>query len=184
MSKIDHKLFSAHSHALAEAFGDCPECQSSLVVRRSKSGPFIGCSSYPTCSFSKPLHDTETHVIKVMADSHCPECDHPLAVKKGRYGLFIGCTNMPDCHHIESLKPQEKTTVGCPSCSKGDLVHKTNRFGKAFWSCNQYPKCKYIINHEPQSVLCQQCGWRIMVSHGDSLKCPQPNCGNEQPNPK
>jgi len=180
VTKIDHQLFTAHAHALAEAFGDCPECEGSLVLRRSKSGPFIGCANYPDCHYSKPLHDTETHVIKIIEDSHCPECDHELAVKKGRYGLYIGCTNMPDCHHIESLKQQQNTTIHCPSCDKGALVHKTNRFGKAFWSCNQYPKCKYIVNQEPRNTSCQQCGWSIMVSHGNKLKCPQPNCGYTQ----
>lgn len=180
MGKIDHALFEAHSHALAEAFGDCPECQSTLVIRRSKSGPFIGCSDYPQCTFSKPLHDNETHIIKVMEKSHCPECKHPLAVKKGRYGLFIGCTNMPECHHIESLKQQQKTSVLCPSCGEGKLVHKTNRFGKAFWSCTEYPSCKYIINHEPHSESCQHCGWGILITAGDNLKCPQPKCGKTQ----
>jgi putative DNA topoisomerase len=184
VSKIDNTLFSAHSQALADAHGDCPECQSALVIRHSKSGPFIGCANYPTCTFSKPLHETGIQTIKVMGDSCCPECSDLLAIKKGRYGLFIGCTNAPDCHYIESLKPQEKTAVGCPSCGKGDLVHKINRFGKPFWSCNQYPRCKYIVNQEPQSVLCQQCGWSIMLSDGNSLKCPQPNCGNEQSNSK
>jgi DNA topoisomerase-1 len=30
----------------------CPKCGGALVERRSKNGPFIGCSNYPTCKFS------------------------------------------------------------------------------------------------------------------------------------
>jgi DNA topoisomerase-1 len=29
--------------------GFCPKCESALVKRTSKFGPFIGCSNYPKC---------------------------------------------------------------------------------------------------------------------------------------
>lgn len=180
MSKIDHSLFRASSNALSDAFGDCPKCNASLVIRRSKSGSFIGCSAYPDCDYTKPLHDNETHVVKVMEGSQCPECSSELAVKKGRYGLFIGCTNVPDCHYIASLKQQAKTEVQCPSCSNGTLIERTNRFGKTFFSCNAYPKCKYVVNHKPVSTRCDACGWGIMLDIKGKLVCPQPNCGHEK----
>jgi putative DNA topoisomerase len=181
LSKIDHTLFGAQSHALSEAYGDCPLCSSTLVIRRSKSGPFVGCSSYPECSYTKPLHDNEIHTIKTIDGSSCPECSSLLAIKKGRYGLFIGCTNVPECHHIESLKSQEKTSVECPKCKSGTLNHRTNRFGKAFWSCSNYPKCKYIVNSEPVSKSCVHCGWGIVVKKGDKFVCPDSSCGKVQP---
>ncbi|WP_100644180.1 type I DNA topoisomerase [Alteromonas facilis] len=181
MSKINHSLFSAANHALSAAFGDCPKCQAVLVVRRGKSGAFIGCSTYPECDYTKPLHDNEVHVVKTIPSSKCPECGHELAVKKGRYGLFIGCTNMPECHHIESLKSQSETEVACPVCHEGQLVKRTNRFGKAFYSCNRYPDCKYVVNHQPINKQCEQCGWAIMLKHNEKLVCPQPKCGHKQP---
>ncbi len=27
----------------------CPECEGKLVLRKSKFGPFLGCSNYPKC---------------------------------------------------------------------------------------------------------------------------------------
>lgn len=33
MSKIDHSLFSAHEHALEDAFGDCPDCGKPLHIK-------------------------------------------------------------------------------------------------------------------------------------------------------
>lgn len=181
MSKINHALFDASSHALADAFGPCPKCGSNTVVKRSKAGVFIGCSSYPECDYTKPLHDNETQTIKEIDSSVCPECSSLLAVKKGRYGLFIGCTNAPECHHIESLKPQQETEVSCPKCQQGSLVQRTNRFGKTFYSCNQYPKCKYVVNHPPVATRCKQCGWGIMLYINDEYVCPQPKCGQKQP---
>ncbi|WP_100657523.1 topoisomerase DNA-binding C4 zinc finger domain-containing protein [Alteromonas flava] len=180
MSKINHALFSASSHALSAAFGDCPECGSPLVVKRGKSGAFIGCSTYPTCDYTKPLHDNEVHVVKVIDSSSCPECGHELAVKKGRYGLFIGCTNMPECHHIESLKQQADTQVECPVCHKGHLVKRTNRFGKHFYSCNQFPNCKYVVNHPPVAQACKKCQWPILLKIDNQLVCPQTQCGEKQ----
>ncbi|MBT0586650.1 DNA topoisomerase family protein [Alteromonas oceanisediminis] len=181
MSKIDHALFGAHNHALADAFGACPKCDAQLVIRRSKKGAFIGCATYPECDYTKPLHDTETQTLKQIDGSLCPECEHSLAIKKGRYGLFIGCTNAPECHHITSLKPQANTEVNCPACSAGKLVKRTNRFGKVFYSCNQYPRCKYVVNHKPVGNSCSQCGWGILVDINNQWQCPQPDCHYTQP---
>jgi len=34
---------------------DCPECKSALVQRKGKHGPFVGCSNYPRCRYTRPL---------------------------------------------------------------------------------------------------------------------------------
>lgn len=185
MSKIDHSLFSAHEHALEEAFGVCPLCEAKLQMRHSKSGAFIGCSRYPECDFSKSLHETQSSEIKQIEGSICPECSAPLSIKRGRYGLFIGCSNFPECHHIESLKQQDDTKLSCPSCDGGHLVKRANKFGKNFYACSEYPKCKYAVNHQPVSKSCPECNWSIMLERktagGKSLQCPQRNCGHKIP---
>lgn len=177
MSKIDHSLFSAHEHALADTLGDCPECGKSLHIRNSKAGPFVGCTGYPDCHFSKPLHDTQTTVLKVMDGSHCPECNSPMALKKGRYGMFIGCTQFPECHHIEPIKQQEDTKVTCPKCQRGHLIERTNKYGKRFFSCNDYPDCRYVLNFPPVQATCPECGWRVLIDKKGQQQCPQPTCG-------
>lgn len=180
MTKIDHSLFSAHEHALQEAFGLCPECNAKLQIRHGKSGAFIGCSQYPQCHFSKPLHETQTTELKRIDGSHCPECGSQLAIKKGRYGLFIGCSNFPQCHHIEPVKQKAEATLLCPVCNKGHLAKRTNKFGKVFYACNDFPKCKYLLNHPPIEITCPKCQWPIMCSkklHGREVyQCPQKSC--------
>ncbi|TRY28930.1 topoisomerase DNA-binding C4 zinc finger domain-containing protein [Aliiglaciecola sp. M165] len=180
MSKIDHSLFAAHEHALEGNFGECPECNGKLAVRRGKTGAFLGCEHYPSCHFSKPLHDNHTEEIKQIEGSECPDCGKVLSIKKGRYGLFIGCSGFPDCHHIEGVKQQTDVHVHCPKCATGKLIQRTNKYGKTFYSCDAYPKCKYLLNHKPVAKSCPKCHWAVMVEKqkGEQriFQCPQKNC--------
>lgn len=176
MSKIDHSLFSAHEHALEHNFGDCPECGKALRVRNSKSGPFIGCSGYPDCHFSKPLHDNHTTVLKLIDGTQCPECGSVMAIKKGRYGMFIGCSNFPACHHIENAKAQQDTQVNCPQCKQGHLLERTNKYGKRFFACNRYPDCRYVVNFPPIAKSCPKCGWGVVIAKKGQHVCPQASC--------
>ena len=160
MSKIDHSLFSGK--ASEQAFGPCPKCAAKLQVRRGKSGAFIGCSCYPDCDFSKPLHEYENAEIKTIDGSACPVCQSLLVIKKGRYGLFIGCSEFPECDYIESNHNSEDTLLICPSCNKGHINKRANKFGKSFYACDNYPKCKYLLNFPPVDHPCPKCHWPIM----------------------
>ncbi len=180
MSKIDHDLFSAHEHALDKELDTCPECNSELVIRHSQSGPFIGCTKYPACSYTKSLIDHDVQQIKVLDDSFCPDCSELLAVKNGRYGMFIGCTGYPNCLYIVQQDRPEETLPECPKCHKGELVKRSNKSGKTFYSCNAYPDCNYILNQLPLDQKCPSCGWNVLIekslSSGKSIQCPQKNC--------
>lgn len=179
MSKIDSSLFNASGQDL----GACPECGNALHIRNSKTGPFIGCSAYPACAFSKPLQDHQTTVLKEINGTHCPQCDSTLAIKKGRFGMFIGCTNFPECHHIEPIKEQEDTHLSCPQCKTGHIIERTNKYGKRFFACDNYPKCRYVLNSQPVAGPCPECGWELLIQKKDKLCCPQPNCDYQQDNP-
>jgi putative DNA topoisomerase len=187
MSKIDHSLFSANEHASEQAFGLCPQCEANLQVRNGKSGAFLGCSEYPQCDFSKPLHEYENADIKVIEGSACPLCECELVIKKGRFGLFIGCSDFPSCHYIESNKKGQVTQLSCPSCEKGQLTKRTNKFGKSFYACDNFPKCKYIVNLPPVAHKCPECQWPIMQekqgSAGVEWLCPQKQCQCKIPKP-
>ena len=178
MSKIDHSLFSAS--ASEQAFGPCPKCNAKLNVRRGKSGAFIGCSHYPKCDFSKPLYEYENAEIKTIDGSACPLCRSKLAIKKGRYGLFIGCSDFPECDYIESNSNSEDTHLNCPLCKKGHITKRSNKFGKSFYACDNYPKCKYLLNLLPIEHPCPECNWPIMQEKKGNaeveLLCPQKQC--------
>jgi len=177
MSKIDHSLFVAGTQQ--QNWGACPECSASLAIKHGPSGPFIGCSAYPSCSFTKPLQDHQTKILKPIEGSQCPRCQSALAVKKGRYGLFVGCTNYPTCHYVGDNEHHVDTgdEITCPSCKNGHLTERTSRFGKTFFSCSRYPDCKYLVNFTPVAQHCPRCHWAIMVERKGRLSCPQASCG-------
>ena len=98
--------------------------------------------------------------------------------------MFIGCSNYPECHHIEGEQQHEDVGVDCPSCKSkgklGELKEKTNRFGKSFFTCDQYPKCKYVLNYPPVAQDCPLCKWPVLVKRnmagGEIVMCPQKKC--------
>ncbi|QBF83078.1 hypothetical protein EXU30_10495 [Shewanella maritima] len=183
MSKIDSQLFTVHEHALEKEFELCPECGCELSVKHSKHGSFVGCNNYPTCDYTRPLVHHEAIESQVITGSQCPECGSELAVKSGRFGIFIGCTNYPECHHIEKhdqQQQQQQAEITCPHCKTGHMESRTSRYGKTFYSCSAYPKCKFIVNYPPVAQSCPDCGFGILVERktasGHRLECPQKSC--------
>ncbi|MDB2387266.1 topoisomerase DNA-binding C4 zinc finger domain-containing protein [Shewanella sp.] len=181
MTKIDKQLFTTHEHALENEYELCPKCGGELSVRHSKHGGFIGCNHYPSCDYTRPLVQHESIDTQVIEGSSCPECGNELAVKSGRYGIFIGCTHYPICRHIEKHdQVDEHNEICCPKCSKGHLEHRTSRFGKSFYACSAYPKCKFLVNYRPVDEPCPDCGFGILVERkgaaGMRLECPEKAC--------
>lgn len=163
--KIDHQLFEAHEQALEHE--PCPKCGGELTLRHSKNGPFLGCSLYPKCEYIKPLHQNDGHVVKALGLA-CPDCQNELVLRQGRYGMFIGCSGYPECHHIESLdqKNEDEEALDnclCPECVVGYLVERKSRFGKIFFACDNFPKCKFAVNQQPVNGKCENCGYPLLV---------------------
>ncbi|OKY26252.1 type I DNA topoisomerase [Thalassotalea sp. PP2-459] len=181
----DDSLFTHHEHALEKEYEVCPECGSELVIKKSKAGAFFGCSSYPSCEYTRPVHEQEKMEAQVLPGSECPKCGHELAVKQGRYGMFIGCSNFPECHHIEQEEQASGMSVKCPSCKSGQLVERQSRFGKTFYACDGYPKCKFAVNHEPVEGKCITCSFPLLLKRqmaaGEKLQCAQKKCSKFQP---
>ncbi|GAA5193961.1 DNA topoisomerase family protein [Ferrimonas gelatinilytica] len=181
MAKIDNQLFSAHEHALERDHGNCPECNAPLAIRHGKHGPFLGCERYPACEYHRPLVEKATKPEELLEDTQCPLCSRPLALKSGRYGFYIGCSGFPECDYVVREEPETvETQVPCPECHSGELVARSNRFGKKFFACSAYPRCKYLVNDKPIMSPCPDCGWSILVEkkvRGHLRQvCPQRAC--------
>lgn len=157
---------------------DCPKCGSELQIKSSKTGPFWGCSTYPSCDYIKPLKaKAEVAVMKILDDVCCPECEGDLAVKSGKFGMFIGCMNYPECHFIvKETDDEDYEPVQCPVCKKGELHQKSGKKGKTFYACDQYPKCDYLINERPVAKPCPSCHFEFLIESGDKLKCGNSEC--------
>lgn len=154
----------------------CPLCGAQLVIKSSRTGPFLGCANYPTCHHTQPLKpQSKTTIIKTLPERTCELCHHSLVLRQGRYGMFISCEDYPNCHYILSINhqphdPSDSNTadsgdaaVQCPHCKKGDLVMRQSRFGKHFWGCSAYPSCKYLVNLKPIAKVCPKCQTPILL---------------------
>jgi len=76
---------------LGETNEKCPKCASPLVIRLSRFGKFLACSTYPTCKFTK-------NILEKTGIS-CPKCGGDMVVKRTRRGKqFYGCSNWPKCN--------------------------------------------------------------------------------------
>ena len=161
----------------------CPECDKPLSIRLGRNGRFIGCTDYPTCSYTRNLNDDGDSSVEpeIVEGRVCPKCESPLVIKKGRYGKFIGCSGYPNCKHIEPLEKPLDTGVKCPQCNKDNILKRKSRNKKIFYSCAGYPKCNYALWNAPIKESCPDCNWPILSlkstkKRGPEKVCPQKEC--------
>lgn len=134
----------------------CEKCGEKMMIRSGRFGDFLACSAYPKCKNTKPLPGSK-EAEKVT--EVCEKCGKPMVFKRSRFGTFLACSGYPDCRNIKPiLKP---TGIKCPQCG-GDIVERKSKRGKVFYSCSNYPKCKYALWNKPLEEKCPKCGG-IMV---------------------
>lgn len=104
----------------------CPNCGSSLVIRKGRYGEFTACSNYPECKYIKK---EEKQVKEIM---NCPKCGGKIIEKKTKRGkIFYGCNNYPKCKYASWDKPtgnlckecgeplvEKNGSETCPNCNK------------------------------------------------------------------
>ncbi|MGM9971897.1 MAG: type I DNA topoisomerase [Anaeroplasmataceae bacterium] len=112
-------------------------------------------------------------------DEICPNCGKMLVIRKGKYGEFISCSNYPECKYIKPSDNQKQeeteiTDVLCPKCNTGYFVKRISQKGRNkgsyFYACNNFPKCKNIVNDEPTNERCPKCK-AMMLKNSEGLYC-------------
>jgi len=186
-ARIDQKMTEvAQGEATTEALDEnCPECGRPLAVKLGRRGKFIACTGFKDgCKYTRPLaRDGETEAAEpVLSEEKCDKCQAPMLIKDGRYGKYLACSAYPACKNIQPLVKPKGTGVACPECKDGELTEKKSRYGKLFYSCNRYPKCKYAVWDPPVAVPCPKCAHPVTVDKttkrdGTYRKCPQDGCG-------
>lgn len=113
------------------------------------------------------------------SDVDCELCGRRMVIKKGKYGKFLACPGFPEC---KNTKPYYEKTGGlCPKCG-GDLVKRTSKKGRTFYSCANYPDCEYMNWDLPVSEKCPQCGQTMFQKGlGKRKKIYCDACGFEKP---
>ncbi|MDY0292296.1 MAG: type I DNA topoisomerase [Desulfuromonadaceae bacterium] len=158
----------------------CPECGKNLVVKLGRAGKFLACSGFPDCRHTEPLDGSGKEEPEVT-DEKCDKCEAPMVIKMGRYGKFLACSAYPDCKNIQPLVKPKPLGIKCPDCDDGELMEKKSRYGKIFYSCNRYPKCKYALWDKPMEQPCPTCDFPLTVEkttkrEGTVRKCAQKEC--------
>jgi DNA topoisomerase-1 len=159
---------------------ECPECGKPLVIKLGRAGRFLACSGFPDCRYTEPLNGAAREE-PVLSDQKCDKCGAPMLIKEGRYGKFLACSAYPKCKNIQPLVKPKSLGIPCPECGEGELQEKKSRYGKIFYSCNRYPKCKFALWDLPVAEPCPKCHFPLVVEkvtkrQGTFRKCPRENC--------
>lgn len=107
----------------------CPICGKPMVIRRSRSGEFLGCSTFPKCKGTKSM---PTGVL-------CPKDGGDIAARrsKKRGKAFYGCENYPNCDFVCWDKPVKEK---CAECGFEGAEAKSNK------TRGHYRKCLKCAN--------------------------------------
>jgi DNA topoisomerase-1 len=85
----------------------CPQCgEGSLVAKRGRYGPFVGCSRYPDCNYIKKTGAAALPPLPF--EVRCPKCgEGQLQPRRARRtgAIFWGCTRYPNCDYTTSYEP-------------------------------------------------------------------------------
>jgi DNA topoisomerase-1 len=106
-----------------------------------------------------------------------------MVVRDSKYGKFLACPNFPKCRNT---KPLGDAVAKCPACG-GDIVKKVSKKGATFYSCTNYPTCKFISWDIPAPYLCPDCksAMKIVKSKGVTrYVCTNKDCKHSEDAPQ
>ncbi len=155
----------------------CPECGGRLVAKGGFFGPFIACEHHPkACKYTRPIKGERKPAE--LTSYLCHECGAPMVVRHGRSGDFLGCSRFPKCRGTRSMP----TGVKCPKDGGEIAERRSKKRGKAFYGCENYPNCDFVVWDKPVAETCPECGYvgaeaKSTKARGAYRKCLK--CGNE-----
>jgi len=164
----------------------CEKCGLPMVIRWGRHGRFLACSGFPKCKNTKPLEADQNSADNAVQQTEevCEKCGASMVVKTGRYGKFIACSRYPDC---KTTKPVS-TGIKCPQ-DGGDIIERRSRKGKLFWSCSNFPRCRFASWYKPVQEQCPQCSAPFLLEKRDRsgnviVFCQNKECGYKETKPE
>lgn len=158
----------------------CGKCGMPMVIKWGRHGRFMACSGYPNCRNTRPLEGQEPQTPARVTEEKCEVCGSLMVLKSGRFGKFLACSRYPEC---KTTKPIS-TGVKCPE-DGGDIVERRTKKGKPFWSCGNYPACRFAAWNRPVPKRCPNCGAEFLYEKRDrsgeiTLFCHKKECGYKE----
>ncbi len=155
----------------------CPDCGGKLVAKGGFFGPFVACENHPkACKYTRPIKGEKKPAE--LTNYMCQECGAPMVVRHGRSGDFLGCSKFPKCRGTRSMP----TGVKCPKDGGEIAERRSKKRGKAFYGCENYPNCDFVVWDKPVADTCPECGYvgaeaKANKTRGHFRKCLK--CSNE-----
>ncbi len=108
---------------VAPEFSDvmCNLCSRPMVVKKSRFGPFLGCSGYPECANTRRLgKDGKPVPLPEPTGVTCPKCNQgELLSRRGKFGRpFFGCNRYPKCDYLANTLEEVAAYVPPPPGSE------------------------------------------------------------------
>ncbi len=144
-------------------------------------------------SFIPMVENANKHMEKIapkFTGETCPKCGHKMVYRQSKYGTFEACSNFPECKYIKQNKEEEKvepesTGVTCAKCQTGTIVKRVAKSGRnkgnTFYACDNFPKCRNILQYKPTGDTCPECGKLLMKDDDGVVMCQdQKQCGYKE----
>ncbi len=166
---------------------ECEKCGKPMVIKWGRHGRFIACTGFPECKNTMPLEepgaDGKPGAAAEQTDEKCVKCDSPMVLKSGKFGRFLACSKYPDCKTTKAIS----IGIKCPD-DGGEIVERRTKKGKLFYSCGNYPKCKFAAWHKPVNKSCPLCEANILIEKrtkkGDFFQCLNKECAYKEEIPE
>jgi len=157
----------------------CEKCGAKMVIKWGKRGHFLACPNYPTCRNTKEFDIDGEGTITVIKQKEtaikCEKCGKAMIVRTGKRGRFLACSGYPECKNTKPFP----IDVKCPTCG-GEIVERMSQKGRVFYSCANYPDCKFILREMPQKRECPACKAPFMIVEWRNgrrqARCPIQQC--------
>src|SRR5439155_2448437 len=78
----------------------CPESGHPLILRFGRFGPFLACSGFPECKYTRPDGDARE---AQKTDETCDVCGSDMVIKRGRFEPVPACSRYPECKGTKPL---------------------------------------------------------------------------------
>jgi len=132
----------------------CNVCGRPMAIKKSRFGPFLGCSGYPECKNTRRIgRDGKPVPLPIPTGKRCPKCQAgELIQRRGKFGRpFYGCDRYPKCDYIvndlaqaDSYEPVAEAAAGADGKAARPAGAKTATVtnGKTRRQMPESPKAK------------------------------------------
>ncbi len=134
-----------------EAGENCEKCGAPMLIRESRFGRYMSCSTYPKCKNKISLDASGKKILPEVTDQTCKTCGKPMMKRFGRRGPFLACSGYPECKTTYSIDkagniivrpPPQMTDRKCEKCGKPMLLRQGKR--GPFITCSGFPRCRNL----------------------------------------